>query len=217
LTLTVCLAAGTTRAEAETIDFLGLGHHSVVEVSGPVSGTVYAGELNWQWLGTPPDGFGQSFYTFCLDILSYLTDPQDVTVRSTDDLDTTPDAGAKAAWLVNTYAAPILDGGGEANVLAAALQVAVWEAVYDSVNSLSSGVFSLVTTGDIRDQADAYLSALYYAPGTYYTSDAVWLDTRNGQDQIVVSSVPEPATLSLLGFGCLLLGGRRRRRLTCAL
>jgi hypothetical protein len=193
-----------------------LGHYSVVSVSGPVSGNVYAGEINWEWLGAAPAGFTDTFYTYCVDILHYVADPQTVVLRSTDDLNPTnvatasPDAGAKAAWLVNTYAADIRSRGSEANVQAAALQVAIWEAVYDSVNSLSSGMFSVVGPQPVLNQASVYLTDLYAGPGGYYTSQATWFDTANGQDQIGIA-VPEPASLSLLGFGILALGSRRRR------
>ena len=208
IAMVVTLSVGARRAEAASIDFLGLGSYSVVNVIGPVSGNVYAGELEWAWVGTPPQGFTQTFTSFCLDIKSYLTDPQTVVVKSTDDFNPVPDAGGKAAWLVNTFAATI--SGNQANIRAAALQVAIWEVVYDTTNDLLAGTFRLGTGGNILAQAQSYLSALYSPAGSYQTAHGRWLEADPGQDQLVVPT-PEPATLLLLALGaCSLVGGRKR-------
>ncbi len=129
------LTIGARRAEAASIDFLGLGSYSVVNIVGPVSGNVYAGELEWAWIGTPPAGFAQTFSTFCLDIKNYLVDPQTVIVKPTDDFNPATDAGGKAAWLVNASRRP--SPGSQANIMAAALQVAIWEVVYDAHRTTS--------------------------------------------------------------------------------
>jgi hypothetical protein len=209
LLVVVALAATPGLARAESIDFLGLGKNAIVVVNGPISGAVYAGELNWAWLGTPPGEFGQTFYSYCVDILQALVDPQEVTIRAASDLIQAPDGGAKAAWLLNAFAPGIHATG--TGIQAAALQVAIWEALYDSSASLTSGVFSLAssTSSAIVTQAQVYLSALYSAPGGYHTSNAIWIDTDRGQDQITLR-VPEPATIVLLGFG-LAAGWRFRR------
>jgi hypothetical protein len=209
IVLAVMLSLGARRAEAASIDFLGLGSHSIVNVIAPVSGNVYAGELEWAWVDSPPAGFAQTFTSFCIDIKSYLVDPQTVVVESTDDFNPVVDAGGKAAWLVQTFASSI--SGAQANVMAAALQVAIWEVVYDTTNNLLAGTFILGTGGDILTQAQIFLSALYSPAGSYHTADGLWLDTDRGQDQIVVPT-PEPATLSLLALGaCLMVGVRNRR------
>lgn len=209
----LALLSCSSPARAESIDFLGLGKYSVVEIAGPESGWVYAGELNWS-------GLGQTFYSYCVDILSSLADPQDVTLKSTDGLvsgngtvQTVAEAGEKAAWLFNTYAGLIHTSG--TGPQAAALQVAIWEAIYDTTGSLSTGVFSLTNSiynVTVRTIADGYLNALYQAD--YSSASAVWLDTTRGQDQI--TRVPEPATITLLGLGLAALVAPRRGRLQSA-
>lgn len=207
LAVVMTLSIGARRAEAASIDFLGLGSYSIVNIVGPVSGDVYAGELEWAWVGTPPDGFAQTFTSFCIDIYSYISLTQDVEVTPTDEFNLVPDAGGKAAWLVNAFASSI--SGAQAGIMAAALQVAIWEAVYDTTNDLLAGTFILGTGGDVLAQAQSFLSALYSPAGSYQTADGVWLDTRYGQDQLVVPT-PEPATWSLLALGVGLLVGRRQ-------
>ena len=95
-------------ASANQIDFRRVGHGSAVSISGVRSGSFMAGELEWQWIGTTPDGFAQSFYSYCADVSQNLADPQTVTARSSDGFTNgVSDGGGKAAWLFNTYAADI--------------------------------------------------------------------------------------------------------------
>jgi hypothetical protein len=190
-------------ASAATLDFTGIGKASVVSISGLRTVTAWAGELDWSWIGTPPAGFSQSLYTYCVDVLNNEADPQyNVTVRSTDDMTpaTSPfsaaGAGGKIAWLVNSYAASIHSSG--TNEQAAGLQVAIWETLYDSslnTFNLASGQFIVSASAGTISWATTYLSNLYTSGGTGH---AAWLDSPgngNGQDQV---TVPEPSTLALL-------------------
>jgi len=189
-----------------------------------VSGSYYAGEITWDWLAPVPSGFAPSITTYCVDILHELTDPQTVNVSTTNDpAMTTPatDGGGKAAWLLNSFGGTVTTG-----IQAAALQVAIWEALYDNTPNLATGSFKLLTTGvpyttdaeaqAIFNQATSYLGQLFSsnAPNhLYYTSVAAWLDATKtnggGQDQI---TTPEPTSVALLGMGALVARFSRRRR-----
>ena len=199
-------------ARADSISFQGMGKSAVVTVAGARSGVFNAGELNWVWAGGAPAGFQEAFYTYCANLLSDLIDPQQVTVTSTSQMP----SGAKLAWLVNSFA-PLIRASGT-GIQAAALQVALWEVIYDSTFDLTSGNFSLITAAGVYGgqqtalaifgQASQYLNALSTAP--YATSTAFWLFSNQGQSQIL--SVPEPAVLLLLGLGALAAGAFFRAR-----
>lgn len=212
LSLAVSLFVGllwAVPAQADLLGFAGTGQGSVVTVGGSYyTGSVFAGELNWNWVGVPPQGLAQSLTTFCVDLLNFVRNPQDVTVESTNAMNTpTNGAGARAAWLVNTFG-----GSGLTGYQAAGLQVAIWETIYDyASHSLSSGNFYVAANSQVLSYANTYLTAL----GTS-TSEAIWLKTTqtpNGGQSQILRSVPEPATMTLLMVG-LGLGGVLRRRVT---
>ena len=210
------------RAEASALQFDGMGAHDIVTLGGTsgVSGSYYAGELNWEWQAPTPDGFDKYLYTYCVDILHDVVDPQTVAISNTADplmVTQATDGGAKAAWLLNTYAPDIHTSGN--GIQSAALQVAIWEAISDNDHNLSTGVFTLLTTNTytneavaqaIFDQANDYLSGLFYDGQNYHTSVATWLDattgTGGGQDQI---ATPEPSSLVLLGIAGIFVTRRK--------
>jgi hypothetical protein len=239
IALVACALSIPVRADAELIgfeglvNFTGVGHGTAVSATlASANGTTYsagwAGELNWLWgadgsaatIDAAPDGFAQAFYSYCADITEFLGDPQLVTVvtsagfyQSEDSVETR--GGAKAAWLFNKYAYDIRNElVGDVNDRAAALQIAIWEAMYDTAAGLTSGSFRLTTTGDVAAYAAGYLEALYSHSSEWTSSSALVLSTRQGQDQI--TNVPEPAMSMLFGIGLALIAiaGARRGDLT---
>ena len=206
-------------AHAEIMRFTGVGAASTITVGGSNAsnyrGSVTAGELLWQWVGTPPAGFAQSFYSYCVDLGSFVQNPQDVTpVSSNTFTHGVANGGKKAAWLFNEYAAGIhsLTNATTAAINAAALQVAIWEAMYDTSRNLAAGGFTATAANSqIVTQANSYLTALYSAQS--WTAVATILSTSGGQDQI--TQVSEPSTLLLMGlafFGFAALARRPVRQ-----
>jgi hypothetical protein len=212
--------------------FTGTGPGSSVSIRlSPVQSSfisVFAGELNWKWgdqdPATPnvvPGGFASTFYSYCIDITQYLVSTQTATVQTSDGFTNgVAYGGAKAAWLVQRFAHSIHNNlnslsGSQLNVRAAALQVAIWEAMYDTVGSVTGGNFRLNTTGAIGTQAQTYINALYSAYGTggvsaWTSSSALVLNVGRGQDQIT-RNVPEASSLWFTGIGFFLLASLARR------
>jgi hypothetical protein len=211
--LTLAVLTAAKPVSAESIGFLGtgLGANASIQVSSggkSFSGTVFAGELDWRWLNGTPSGYASDIYSYCVDALNFLGNPQTVAIKSTTQL-TGPaaNAGAKVAWLFNTYAATIHSVG--TGIQAAALQIAIWDALYDNSAGLTSGSFRLVSGGAVATLANSYLTALYSS--NYLGASTTWLDTGKGQDQIT-RGIPEPLALLLMSGACVLFVRRWGKR-----
>jgi hypothetical protein len=212
LVFTASLIPGSARAA--TIDFAGLGQAEIVTIAGVRDVRAWAGELTWTWGGAPAGS--DPFYSYCVDLRNNEINQQIVEVKSTDGLLTdsmvsTPYAAQKAAWLFNTFRGLAHESSTGAN--AAGLQLAIWEVLFDTGASLTTGDGFRVTAASTQALAAGawYLDELAKAGDAYKTASAVWLDARSGygQDQI---TTPEPATLMLLGTGFAALTVRRRRK-----
>jgi hypothetical protein len=209
-------------ASAGTIDFLGLGKAEIVTVAGVRNVRAWAGELDWAWLDGKPAGADSTFYSYCVDLLNNETDPQyNVGINSTNEMQTdgmvaTPGAAQKAAWLFNNFAGDAHASSGGA--LAAGLQLAIWEVLFDDGLSLvydaSVGNRFYVTaasSGALAAGKD-YLWQLAQVGTGYMSAQATWLDVPSGKGQDQITRTPEPATLLLLGTGLAGLATRRRAK-----
>ena len=212
-----CLHVRPMEARAEAMTLSGFSLVQRVTVGGTnllnEHGTVWAGELRWQWAGVPPQQFAQVFFAYCVDLAKDVKSPQKVSIQTSDGFTNGVTlGGAKAAWLFNEYAAGIHDA--RDTVGAAALQVAIWEAMYDTAPDLTTGGFDAVgTNSSITNRANQYLSSLY---SSTWNAVAIILnaDTKTGGGQDQITQVSEPSTLLFLGlafFGIATLTGRFRR------
>jgi hypothetical protein len=203
------LMAYAAPAAADTINFMSVGKGANVEITSPVLGTVSvrAGELNWSSSG---ESLALLFYAYCVDATQWLQPTQIVAVQSSDDLEAAgvTDAGGKVAWLVNTYAPTVHTTGTDLD--AAALQIAIWAAMYNESGSLTTGPFTLRSTGPVATQAQVFLDNLFSGPTGFKTSTTAWLNTASGQDQMIPT--PEPGTLLLMGTGLTLAYRAARRK-----
>ena len=207
--LLVAACGFSTPASADSLSLQGLGKGQSVSLTmGSVTESGWAGEINW--LLTTSGGTEQ-IYTYCVDLFSPALNTQNpVTVETTNELTPTTSvnsidgAGARAAWLFNTYAAGIhaLPDSLDSYAQAAGLQIAIWQAMYETVGN----TFTVTASDSAKTYASNYLGAL----GSN-TSVATYLDSgpRNGQDQI--TRVPEPSSVLLLLLALPLLVAFDRR------
>jgi hypothetical protein len=97
------------------------------------------------------------------------------------------------------------------DVTAAAFQVGLWELAFDSGADLNAGSFRLATSEDVLNTAQYWLSSLD-GTGPRASGLIVLVDKAGGYDrQDLITQIPEPGTLALIGFGLAGLGLARRR------
>jgi hypothetical protein len=231
--LVITLLFRPAAAAADSLTYTGLGSGAWVTLQlGGVTETGWAGEIGWL-LKTPTDSVGKAVVTYCADLFDDAKIPtQTVTTTTSAALDAgtitslnaLPNAGAKAAYLVDTYSA----GAHGSNDYAAGLQIAVWQSMF----GISSFTYS--ASAGVASAANAYYqglaSTLASNPSAVLSSTAIYFDVANdsahsmwnanGQDQIdpVVGS-PEPPTVLLLFCAVAALGFQRqwsRRRAVAA-
>jgi len=215
------LAASPAHASPIYYQGQGLGIGGL-HFQAPFSFTGFAGQLIFDRGAAGP---GADFAVYCVDLMRPKTEVQDVVVRPLSQLpdngnpsSVQPDAGARVAWLLNQYGTDAwlaTDG----NNRAAALQLAIWEVLYDPLGSYHIGNGSFIL---------AYWRLPDYAPFVSYTTDyflalstnqseAIWYDVSlkdvDGQDFAQAASVPDSGgTMLLLASGLAALGWFARRR-----
>jgi hypothetical protein len=213
-----------TAAAADSLTFTGLGDGAWVSfTAGGQTISGWSGEIEWL-LKTPSNTVGKALETYCSDLFDDAKLPtQTGTFETTSALTPTTTlganqySGARAAYLVNTYAA-----GATTDAYAAGLQLAIWEAMFGPFTTPTTGTSKTgATVTGIGAFASLFYNDVMSKNPTTLTSAAGFFDVpnslalsgvnANGQDQI--TSVPEPGQLMLIGLamtGLLIYQTRRK-------
>lgn len=168
---------------------------------------VWAGKMATYLGGTlgnplPPNDGVFSGYSFCVDLDHFIGLPTEYEVEflSTSELS----HGSRAAWLYHSFL-PVANTG----TTAAALQLAIWDVVYDDGDGLSTGIFRY--TGGLNATV-ATTASTYIGASAGKSSSAGYLKPTGTYGQGMLTTVPEPGTLALLGFGLMSVAGLKLRR-----
>ncbi|MCP5520982.1 MAG: VPDSG-CTERM sorting domain-containing protein [Verrucomicrobiales bacterium] len=170
-------------------------------------------------------GDPEIFWTYCLDVAPslYLGTTYHFEAKPFPDPKDPPPAPGwvvggiyRAAYLFNTEhdlwdAVPPAD-----KKHAAALQLAIWECLYDTELNLTAGTFQVGTStdNDIELYAQQYLNAVSdaIADNSFVIYTTTWLDPDENTQSLLYRPVPDGgSTLAMLGLGFLGMAGLMRR------
>lgn len=163
---------------------------------------VFAGKLNFLDLSS-----NTAFKSVCGDLGNMINYGQSWNATRVLASSVSPNMGRAGHIVANAFHLPTT------NDEATGLQLAVWEAVYDSGTNggttpdFTSGIFKCGVSGTALAKAQEYYAFVNTPGDAYYFMPN---PTNAGQGQL--TPVPEPATIASFGLGGLLLLRRRNRR-----
>jgi hypothetical protein len=221
----LCAASVAPQAATMTLTRWTFGNGNAVHASAPAFGGLAGGFSGTvSGAGAPFDGAIDSYCVELVQSFSFNT-----AYRNYDVIDSSAYFGdAKAAMLgqLLSYANPLVAGAaaGSQDDKSTALQLAIWNTVYDADDTLSGGTFA--DTSGFAATANAFLvgakSQLNHldlwvlqsktnqpAGSTGHQDQLIW---REKVQRVPSQEVPEPASMALVcaALGGLSLSSRRR-------
>lgn len=204
-------SAGTITAKLDT----GLSQGANITASGIYNGNVNTNTFSWTRTDTAGPGVDSSvpvtFDTYCVDLSQNVKDGKTFTF----DVISMVDAGYTAlqqSLLRNVWTAYKSSADSKNEV--AALQLAIWEIVYDNDLNTATGSFKVNSSNTLKTLAQTLVTAASNlvsnpAPG-FEPLNLVVLRSNTAQDQITEVPVPAPGPVALAGLGLLLAAPRRK-------
>ena len=225
--LAVALSAGAAMAQAQTVQMTGWAYGSSNEVSfaapSGLSDTLDAGAFKGVLSGFGAQFDTASFVTYCVDLSQEFTLPSVMTGYSIVSGASDTASFASGGWGANAAATSARLGQLMTYVKAhptavdtaaesTALQLAIWNVIYDSDNNVNSGAFDVNYFTNIAYGATAN-ALLTNSLSTVSNLSVYVLKSSTKQDFLVtVSAVPEPSTYAMMALGLAGIGFVARRR-----
>lgn len=151
-------------------------------------------------------GLGTSFQTVCVDLDHYL----DGNFFSVNCSNTFGMGGG--IEMAGKIARAFFAAAGNNNANCAALQVAVWEAVYDGVANGGTADFA---NGNFKCSTASILgtATTYYGAASNPTGNCMLLkpEPQGSRGQAQITPVPEPASIATVAIGVFAMVRRKRK------
>lgn len=207
----ICCFIYSGNASSETIDLYTSANWSNLKqnviIFNEKEETAWAGSFNLTKVG---GGFSTS--VFCVEIDQNISVPSGPYTFNVNDLDDVESRYQNAGWLMNEFSS-LID-----TPQSGALQLAIWEVIYDTTFNLGDGNFKIKTPAsgfsDLLSQITIKYNATENAGHSFDMSRFATFTSLTVQDLIGIdpSPVPEPATMLLFGAGLAGIAGLRLRR-----
>jgi hypothetical protein len=220
------LGSASLMAQSATVNFTGwaFGNGNIVHVTTPAHNGLagaFKGSVNFS-AAEEAAGFvdilGNGFIAYCVEINEHFNLPSgDMSgysvvgassfIRSFDNTLLGEAKANRIGQLMSYVAADPqrVDTAAEST----ALQLAIWNLVYDSDNQIGAGSFHETGASAFSALANGFLSDSLAVQNRYEVS---FLSKRGSQDFLLLRELPEPASLALACTALAAMGSISRRR-----